>query len=102
MNTAQAMGKYAQLWSSDRTAYDEQALLDMRRNFARRYLALNAKRDKTSTEQGEAEKIRGILIDRYMELQRMPNLMENESSEYKGLAKFLGLCGETIKIPLMR
>ena len=95
------MGKYAQLLSGTRTAYDEKILLDMRRNFARRYVALSGVVNKTTTDQREMDEIKRVLVDRYMALQRMPGLMENESSEYKGLAKFLGLPGETIKIPLV-
>jgi hypothetical protein len=105
MNTYQAMQKYAAIKAQGAArgglyAKEETQLLTMRRNFARRYLAIRGNKKKTRNEQKELMDIREILIDRYAELQAMPNLMENERQEYEGLAKFLGLPCEIRRIPL--
>lgn len=105
MNTYQAIQKYAALKAEGAArgglyAKEEKQLLTMRRNFARRYLALRDNKKKTKNEQKELMDIREILIDRYAELKAMPNLMENERQEYQGLAQFLGLPGAVQRTPL--
>lgn len=105
MNTYQAIQQYAAIKAEGAArggllAWEEKKLLTMRRNFARRYLALRGNKKKTRIEQKQLMDIREILIDRYAELQAMPNLMENERQEYEGLAQFLGLPGAVQRTPL--
>jgi hypothetical protein len=105
MNTYQAIQKYAAIKKEGAargglSAKEEKQLLTMRRNFARRYLAIRGNKKKTRNEQKEMMDIREILIDRYAELNAMPNLMADDRHEYEGLAKFLGLPGDVQRTPL--